>query len=283
MKQDRAKIVWLHPEWERLAVRAAPLVIGGMAPLDAFRAVQVDVFKNEKWRIRNLSSTWAIRNGHLFLEAAIKAIAPPPPSAAPVPVAAPKPNGILPAWMEEKIEREAEAEAARVRAIYDAKLADRIREKLSEPPPPIAAAPAAAAAPVPAVATPAPSAIVRAERDEAALRQQEQRPPRHDPNPRPSGRDEKPKVVVVGLWPSVRAEINAEFHEVLDLRFFENDARDLAVMQRHSRNAALVVCFEKCGHNIIPVLKREAKKFEITHGGSKHLLDRLTRFAVDGK
>ena len=282
MKQDRAKIVWTIPEWNRLIAAAAPLVFGGLSPLDAFRQVQVDVFRTEKWRIRHLYAAADITRG---LQQLLGEVARLDSSGAPV-ATPPKSNGVLPPWMEEKIEREAEAEAARVRTIYEAKLAERIREKLSEPPPPIAAAPAApAVVPEPVVPKPAPSPIERATRDEATLRQQEQapRPPKHSSEMRADDRAVNPKVVIVGLWPSVRAEINKEFHEVLDLRFFENNLRDLAVMQRHARNATLVVCFEKVASSICATLRRESKRFEMTHGASKHLLDRLTRFAVEGK
>lgn len=275
---DRAKIIWNQAEWQRLAARAAVLFHGGMSPLDAFRAVQADVFKNEKWRIRNLSSTWAVRNGIPYLEVAVGEIEKTGPGTpAPAPAAAPKPNGAIPAWMEAQIEAEADREAERLRGLFAAKVAERVREKLGSPVP-------AAPIPEPVAAPVAPSAIERADRDESVLRQQQGQPRRHNPEMQADGSNAKPKVVIVGLWPSIRAEINTEFHEVLDLRFFENEKRDLAVMQRHARNAALVVCFEKVGHDIQQCLRAEAKvRFEVTHGGSKHLLDRLTRFAVDGK
>lgn len=280
------KVYWTPAEWLRLAKACAPLIHKGWDPLAAYRYAQDLVLPME--RRRPLSGREQLQHGKPMLEEELQNIAlgaPPvtqgsmaqPRPAAPAPAPepeAPKGNGALPAWMEKQIEAEAERQAADLRKKYEEELARRVREKLAAP---IAAEPPAPVAPLaesPKAPPPAPAAATGSQQTEPRRK--------HNPEPPASGQH-KPKVVLIGLWPNLRAEINREFQETLDLRWFDNNQNDFAVIERHVRSADFVIMPDAIHGNIANMARRAARKFEQVHGSTSAMVDRLTKFVVYNK
>jgi len=287
---SRPKVFWRVEEWSRLAAAAAPLVLVGMEPLEAFRTAQSVVFKNEPSRTRQLDGHSSIMHGLPILNDKVAALriggstgshtprpAPQKEVAAPAPAPA-RTNAAfispaIPPDMEVFIEAAAEAEAKRVRQMVEKEIAARVREKLSLPPIPATVSGSVTVLPAEAPAHEEP-------KTEPKL------PPRkHNPEMQHGERAAKPKVLIVGCWPQVRAAVSEEFDEVFDLRFFDNNETDLAPMMRHARNAAFVITIEGIHGNVPNAVRKAAPsgRWQSIHGSEKSLKDRLMKLYAEGK
>lgn len=289
-----SKIVWSQEETHDLATAAAPLVAKGMSPLDAVRQVQRGVLK--PYRIRDLDSNTDIKKVLPLLDAKVKALGIAGTTRAVQdalarPVAITQGNGApgdLPDWMKAQIEVEAEREAERLRQQYTEALSQRIREKLQgsvrvEPPNTV----------VPPVPQPAPAPVATPQATMLDCRTCKASRPHVDgkctacgtkykvPDLQPEG-GRKPKVVVIGCWPNVRADVNAEFGEVFDMRFFDADPRERTTIQNHCQTADRVFALRKATAGLFGnFLHTCAKdKLDVVDGSVSQLKEHLTRYYV---
>lgn len=294
MGNQRNVVRWSSVEWERLAVAAAPLVVEGYQPHEALRRVQQDVFRNETWRIREIRGNSDTKPFMPFLKDKVAALrlahgdarphptrdVRPAPSGVARPTAPaaqepPKPNGAMPSWMAQQVEKAAQEQAAKIRAQFDDEVKKRVAELLAPPADPIEKL---GGEPMPERKDIVQAAPVLTE----AVRDHQKA--RHDSTAPAEARKENPKVVIVGLWPRLRAEVNNEFKNTLDLRFFDNDKRDLAVIERHARSATLTITMEQIHGEVTNAARRAAqqagKMWESVHGSKSAMFDRLTKLAV---
>lgn len=106
---------------------------------------------------------------------------------------------------------------------------------------------------------------------------------KHNPEPPPSASRSKPKVMVVGLWPSLRAKVHDEFKHHFDLRYMDARKQDHAAIERLAPGCELVICPDGIKGEIQNMLHRVSKKFDAVHGSQKAIFNRLTKFAVEQK
>lgn len=108
------------------------------------------------------------------------------------------------------------------------------------------------------------------------------RPPKHNPEPEAEPRASK-KVMIVGLWPKFREEVNRECGKKFDLRFFDNQRTDISTMERMAKGAFAVFTVEGIHGEIPNALKRVSRLHASVHGTVKAMSDRLERLHRDGR